>query len=168
MGFVISRKLKSYIRGFCQVNERIASLKIKCRGGNVALVAVLAPHNLRPQCEKWDFYEKLDRVMSGTSTNGPNFVFGDLNARIGQQRPGEHRVVGPHSFGIEAQFQVEMPSRDFLMEFCHTTTSRSQTLSATCQRRNRSLTTKLEPSRSIMSWLVFGPGLAIGTTMQSE
>ena len=145
---------------------QVASLKIKCRGGNVALVTVLAHHNLRPQCEKWDFYEKLDRVMSGTSTNGPKFVFGDLIARIG--RPGERHVVGPHSFGIEAQFQVEMPSRDFLMELCHTTTSRWQTLSATCQGRNRSLTTNLEPSRSNMSWLVFGPGLAIGTTMQSE
>ena len=59
-------------------------------------------------------YEKLDRVMSGTSTNDPKFIFGDKNACIGQQRPGEHHIVGPHSFGIEVRFQVEMPNHDFL------------------------------------------------------
>ena len=120
VGFVISPRLRRHRRGFCQINDRIASLKLKCRGGTFAIITVLAPHNLRPQQEKWDFYEKLNQVASNTSTNGPKYFFGDFNARIGPSRPGEHGIVGPHSFGLEARHQVEMPNRDFLLEFCAT------------------------------------------------
>ena len=120
VGFVISPRLRHHCRGFCQINDRIASLKLKCRGGTIAIITVLAPHNLRPQQEKWDFYEKLNQVASNTSTNGPKYFFGDFNARIGPSRPGEHGIVGPHSFGLEARHQVEMPNRDFLLEFCAT------------------------------------------------
>ena len=118
VGFVISRRFRQYVRGFCQVSDRIASLKINCAGGTFAIITVLAPHNLRPQPEKWDFYDQLSNVLSNTSTNGPKFVFGDFNVRVGQPRPGEHDMVGPHSFGVEAQHRVEMPNRDFLLEFC--------------------------------------------------
>ena len=119
VGFVISSRLKRHIRGFCQVSGRIASLKIKCLGGTIALLTVLAPHNLRPQHEKWAFYDQLGNVMSNTSTNGPKYVFGDFNARVGQQRPGAYHIVGPRSFGVEASHQVEMPNRDFLLECCY-------------------------------------------------
>ena len=118
VGFVISRRFKQHIRGFCQVNNRIASLKIHCSGGTFAVITVLAPHNLRPQDEKWNFYDQLSNVMLNTSTNGPKLIFGDLNARLGQARPGEQHIVGPHSFGVEARHQVEMPNRDFLLELC--------------------------------------------------
>ena len=44
--------------------------------------------------------------------------FGDFNARIGQRRPGEEEVLGEHCFGREAMYQVEIPNRDLLLEFC--------------------------------------------------
>ena len=54
MGFVISKLFNNYVSGFCPVNERIASLKIKCRGEVFAIVTVLAADiNLRLQREKW-------------------------------------------------------------------------------------------------------------------
>ena len=118
VGFVVSRRFRHLVRGFCQQSERIASLKIKCNAGSLAIFAVLAPHNLRPPDEKWKFYEELGVAISKTSVNGPKFLFGDFNARIGQPRPGEQSVIGPHCFGVEAQHRVEMPNRDFLLEFC--------------------------------------------------
>lgn len=118
VGFVVSPQFKRRIRGFCQVSERIATLKIGCSGGTFALITALAPHNLRPQGEKWDFFDKLGKVLSTTSTNGPKLLVGDFNARIGQARPGEQNVLGPYCFGIEAQHQVDVPNRDLLMEFC--------------------------------------------------
>ena len=68
VGFVISRRFKQRIRGFCQVNNRIASLKIHCSGGTFAVITVLAPHNLRPQDKNWNFYDQLSNVMLSTST----------------------------------------------------------------------------------------------------
>ena len=118
VGFVISPRFKQYVRGFCQVCDKIASLKVNCIGGSFAIITAYAPHNLRPQCEKLDFYDKLGNVLCRTSTNGPKFLFGDFNARIGQPRPGEQHILGAYGFGTEAQYQVEMPNRDFLMEFC--------------------------------------------------
>ena len=52
VGFVIFPRLRRHRRGFCQINDRIASLKLKCGGGAIAIITVLAPHNLRPQQEK--------------------------------------------------------------------------------------------------------------------
>ena len=48
--------------------------------------------------------------MASTSANGPKFIIGDFNARIGQQRPREHHIIGPHTLGTEARHQVEMPN----------------------------------------------------------
>ena len=40
--------------------------------------------------EKRDFQEKLDRVMSSTSTHGPRLVLSDFSDPPKQQRHGEH------------------------------------------------------------------------------
>ena len=56
VGFVVPPRFKLRIRGFCQVSERIATLKISCSGGTFALITALAPHN-------YDL-----KVKSGSST----------------------------------------------------------------------------------------------------
>ena len=64
------------------------------------------------------FYDDLERSLEITSSNGPRFIFGDFNARIGQRRPNEDDVLGEYCFGREAVHKVEVPNRDLLMEFC--------------------------------------------------
>ena len=50
--------------------------------------------------------------------NGPKYVFGDFNARIGHTKPVEDQVFGQFGFGREAVHAVEMPRRELLLEFC--------------------------------------------------
>ena len=72
------------------------------------------------------FYDDLDEYLGNTSANGPRFIFGDLNARIGQRRPGEEDICGPHIFGrgtdyldkIEAESKDVFRNRELLFEFC--------------------------------------------------
>ena len=118
MGFIVSPKVRKSIAGYCQYNNRMASLKLKTVGGVFAILSVHAPHNLKDVSEKHEFDDHLGKLLKKTSTNGPRFIYGDLNARIGLQRVGEADVVGDSGFGREAQHRVEVPNRDLLLEFC--------------------------------------------------
>ena len=46
------------------------------------------------------------------------YLFGDFNARLGSCKANEEDVIGPHTFGLEATHQIEVPNRDLLIEFC--------------------------------------------------
>ena len=118
VGFIVSPKFCRFVMGCRPLSSRISSLKVRVPGGCCQIFSVLAPHNLKPQPERVQFYDELEESISRMSSNGPKLIFGDLNARIGQRRPGEERVLGEHCFGREAVHQVELPNRNLLMEFC--------------------------------------------------
>ena len=118
VGFVICPQFARHLVGFNQFNDRIASLRLRVDGGVVAFFSVYAPHNLKELDERCDFYEQLSHCYSTTSANGPKIILGDMNAKIGQRRRGEEDVLGDFCFGVEASHRVEVPNRDFLMEFC--------------------------------------------------
>ena len=106
------------VSGFLQYSDRMASLKLKVRGGKVGILTAYAPHNLKPYDERHNFYVNLSRLWEKTSVNGPKYISGDFNARIGSQRPGEGDIVGPFGFGRAAVHRVDVPNRDLLLEFC--------------------------------------------------
>ena len=118
VGFVVAPHFKKYILGCSPFNNRVACLKLRVTRGCIALFTVLAPHNLKPLEERTEFYNTLDTMMGKVSVNGGRYVFGDLNARMGQRKAGEEDVLGDYCFGREAQHRVEMPNRDLLIEFC--------------------------------------------------
>ena len=91
VGFVISARADRCVIGFRPLSNRIACLKLRVAGGTLALFTTLAPHNLRPLPEKAAFYDELDQAVQVVRANGPTYIFGDLNARLGQRRPGEPR-----------------------------------------------------------------------------
>ena len=110
--------MRKHILGFNPISSRICSLKLRVAGGCSYIFSVYAPHNLYPLPERRAFYDELEVALERTSANGPRFIFGDLNARIGQRRPNEGAVLGAHCFGREAVHKVEVPNRDLLYEFC--------------------------------------------------
>jgi hypothetical protein len=118
VGFIVSPKVRKSIVGYCQFNNRMASLKLKTTGGVFAILSVYAPHNLKDVSEKHAFYDDLSKLLRKTSTNGPRLIYGDWNARLGLQKAGEGHILGDFGFGREAQHRVEVPNRDLLMEFC--------------------------------------------------
>jgi len=118
VGFIVAPKVNKSVVGYCQYNNRMASLKVKTTGGVFAVLSVYAPHNLKDVSEKYAFYDDLGKLLKATSTNGPRLIYGDFNARLGPRRVGEQNVLGEFSFGREAQHRVEVPNRELLMEFC--------------------------------------------------
>ena len=121
VGFVIATAFVPYVMGFNPISNRIASLKFRVSGGCSVLFSVYAPHNLRPMIERVSFYDELEKYLSQSSSNGPKYVLGDLNARVGFCNPGEESVLGSYGFGREAIHKVERPNRDLLIEFCTAT-----------------------------------------------
>ena len=118
VGFIVAPRVAHLVEGFLQFSDRLASLKIRGRGGRFGILCAYAPHNLRPYDERHHFYLELGRLLDETSVNGPKYCVGDFNARLGQRRPGEEDLLGPYCFGREAVHCVEAPNRDLFIEFC--------------------------------------------------
>ena len=70
VGFVAAPSARKNIAGFCQLSNRIASLKIQTCGGVAVLMSVYALHNLKDVGEKWAFYEDLGGHLHRMSANG--------------------------------------------------------------------------------------------------
>ena len=54
----------------------------------------------------------------GCSANGSRYIAGDFNAKMGHRRPGGEDILGPYTFGREAQHRVEQLNRDIRVKFC--------------------------------------------------
>jgi exonuclease III len=118
VGFIVSPQLTTSIVGFCQLSNRVASLKVRIVGGTAAVFSAYAPHNLKSLGQRIEFYERLSDAFLQTRVNGPKLILGDFNARIGDRRPGEDSALGEVRLCREAVHQVEVPNRDLLLEFC--------------------------------------------------
>jgi len=84
----------------------------------MGIITAYAPHNSKPILERFEFFRSLDVEYRRCSANIAKFVFGDLNSRLGCQRPGEEHIIGEHTFGRAAVHEVEAPNRDMLLEAC--------------------------------------------------
>lgn len=118
IGFIIAPWCQHRVCSFLQYSDRLASIKVKEKGGEIAIICCYAPHNLRPYDERQQFYESLGKLYDSIAVNGPKCIFGDFNARLGNRRRGEEDIGGPFSFGTEAKRQVDTPNQDLLVEFC--------------------------------------------------
>ena len=59
VGFILSPRAQKSIVGFCQLNNRMASLRLKAVGGVFAVFSVYSPHNLKDLVDRIEFYEQL-------------------------------------------------------------------------------------------------------------
>ena len=122
VGFIIAKDTKHHVKKFCQISSRLASVTLKVRGGSFSICNVYAPHNLKDSSLKEAFYDELNKHWQRLRGQGGRCIFGDMNARLGEARPGEEDVLGEFCFGREAIFKVDLPNRDLLMEFCYSNT----------------------------------------------
>jgi hypothetical protein len=91
---------------------------MKVSGGIIGIICAYAPRNLKLLPDRFGFFSQLDGAYRSLSGNFGNVIFGDLNARLGNQLPGEDHIIGAHTFGRRAVHEVEVPNRDLLMELC--------------------------------------------------
>ena len=118
VGFIIAPHATRFVQSFMQYSDRMAYLKMRTDKGKVGIFSVYAPHNLRAQDERLQFYLDLTRLYTSCSANVAKVILGDYNARLGMRKVGEEDVIGPFSVGREAAHSVAIPNRDLLLEFC--------------------------------------------------
>ena len=118
MGFIIAPNVWHAIVGFMQSSNRLACLKLRVSGGQVAIISAYAPHSGHSFDSRQLFFEQLGTMIDKTSANGMKVVMGDMNARLLSQLPGEEDCIGEHVLGT-GRLRAELGSnRDLLLELC--------------------------------------------------
>eukprot|EP00959_Pyramimonas_sp_CCMP1952_P144964 3034829-Pyramimonas_sp.AAC.1 len=106
----------------------MAPLKLRVRGGKIAICSAYAPHSGKPFVDRQAFFSDLAGFLGSHSAHGPVLLFGDFNARMHRRFPREEDVLGPFIFGNpQAQHNPES-NRTLLLELC---TSRKLTVGNT-------------------------------------
>ena len=122
VGFIVAPDVCSSVSGFLQKNDRLASLRLRVRGGQVCLVTAYAPTNTanHPFHERYAWYTSAVDFIQSQRTHGPSIVMGDFNARVHSCRPGEETCVGRFAFGDPTKTTEPTDNRELLIEMCHT------------------------------------------------
>ena len=118
VGFIVSPRARHAVYGFLQLSSRIACLKVRVRGGKLALLSAYAPHSGRPFDERQRFFTQLDQAYQRTSVNGMRLVFGDLNARLHIRLPGEEDLIGDFVYETGRAATERNSNRELLVELC--------------------------------------------------
>ena len=119
VGFLISPGMRRSIIGFCQASSRMATLKLRIRGGKTSIFSVYAPHNGKPIDERRGFYNGLGELLGSTSAHGLVLLYGDFNARLYRRFPTEEDIIGDHIFGNTSRAEFNHDSnRSLLVEMC--------------------------------------------------
>ena len=79
------------------VSERIIVARFNSEHIKTTLVQVYAPTNDANDEEKNKFYNQLQQVYNEIHQHDLVLTMGDLNAKIGSQKPGEEGIVGQHA-----------------------------------------------------------------------
>ena len=59
VGFILSPSCKQHVKSYKQVSDRLCTLKLRVKEGVSCIVAVYAPHNLRPIGERFQFFAEM-------------------------------------------------------------------------------------------------------------
>ena len=82
VGLVYSHKLRPYKKNIQQINGRLLLATFDTQPLCTNIIVAYAPHALRPQKEKDDFYDKLNNTLSKLPKHEMNLVIGDFNIRL--------------------------------------------------------------------------------------
>ena len=118
VGYMIAPWMQKSVVSFCQDSSRMAALKIRVRGGKMSIITAYAPHSGYDFADRQSFFHSLSEFVHKQSVHGPKLVFGDLNARLFRQLPGEEHLIGPYVFENRVAKISPCANRHLLVEFC--------------------------------------------------
>ena len=118
VGFIVAPWLRQSVVGFCQASSRMASLKLRIKGGKAAFISAYAPHSGKHYDERQAFYHELGEFIARTTAHGPKFVLGDFNARIYRRLSGEEELIGNGVFTNSEATIPDKANRHLLVEMC--------------------------------------------------
>ena len=94
VAFVISPKMAKAVLRYNPVNERLITIRFRCKPFNVTLIQVYAP-TANADDDVIEFYQVLKELISQIPTNDIPIIMGDFNAKVGE-RPPNTAVMGNH------------------------------------------------------------------------
>ena len=80
------------------ISQRIVTARFETKFQNTTVIKVYAPTNEAQEIEKEDFYNALQYVVDKIPKRDI-LIMGDLNAKVGSERIGREREIGPHGIG---------------------------------------------------------------------
>jgi hypothetical protein len=84
-GFVVDARWSTRIIDWRPIDGRICVLRVRGRFFNTSIINAHAPHNMRPEKEKDDFYARLEKTYNECPKHDVRIVLGDLNAQVGRE-----------------------------------------------------------------------------------
>lgn len=110
VGIIVSKKWKNSVITYTPYSERLILIQIKGRHNTINLIQVYAPTADKGEDEIEQFYSGLEEVLRAIAKQHINIIMGDLNAKVGQGKVGEH--VGNYGLGNRND------RGDRLIQFC--------------------------------------------------
>jgi hypothetical protein len=84
-GFIVSKGAMNAVIGWHPINDRLCSLRVRCKYYNVTLINVHAPTEDKSAEVKEEYYDNLERLLAGVPDRDIKIVLGDFNAKIGKE-----------------------------------------------------------------------------------
>jgi endonuclease/exonuclease/phosphatase family metal-dependent hydrolase len=84
-GFIVDARWSTRIIDWRPIDGRICVLRVRGRFFNTSIINAHAPHNLRPEKEKDEFYARLEKTYKECPKHDIRIVIGDLNAQVGRE-----------------------------------------------------------------------------------
>ena len=100
-GFIVRNKFRKSVMEWKPINERMCYLRIRGCFYNYSIICVYAPHLKRPDPEKDQFYDQLDRLVGSCPKYDAVVILGDFNAKIGSEG-GCKGTIGKNSLHRES------------------------------------------------------------------
>ena len=118
VGFIVSPSAAKSVIGFRLVGERLATLKLKVKGGVLNIVSAYAPHSGHKYEVRKTFFDELNSMWKKTARHDCTFVLGDLNAKLFEQLPTDSDIIGDYVFKSPMRKDIRLTNRELLMESC--------------------------------------------------
>ena len=110
VGIMINNNLKSCVKNFIPISDRILLLQLKASRQNVNIIQVYAPTADKSEDIIEEWYDQLRQIVKQLKKHEVNLIIGDFNAKVGQGRVLD--IVGEHGLGSRNE------RGDRLIEFC--------------------------------------------------
>jgi hypothetical protein len=99
-GFIVNKKAMDAVIGWLPINDRLCSLRVRCKYYNVTIINVHAPTEDKSTEVKEEYYDELERLIARIPSRDIKIVLGDFNAKVGRESVF-FPTIGRHSLHKE-------------------------------------------------------------------
>ena len=123
VGFLIAPWATKTIISYRLISDRLATLKLKVRGGILNLISAYAPHGGYDYEDRREFFDQLTQAWPAPNKHTTTIACGDFNARLYDREPGDEDIIGEFFFQSRWPRQRAYLNRDLLLETCRATST---------------------------------------------